>query len=302
MPASRKFSPNNRKQSKQTSLEVKESALLMNFLQQQLPDKSRTTIKSLLTHRQVSVNHKIVTRYDHAIHPGEVVLITWGRVPEEVRLPGIRILMEDEDLIVINKMAGLLSIASNKEVDKTAYSLLSQHVKTADPKNKIFVVHRLDRETSGIMLFAKNQEVQKSLQEEWKNTIMERTYLAVVEGMFEQEKGTITSYLRESKALIVYSSQDPDSGQKAVTHYKVLNQKDGYALLEVNLETGRKNQIRVHMQDIGHSIVGDKKYGAKTNPLGRLGLHARVLSFKHPKSGMVVRFETPVPSVFRKLF
>jgi len=287
---------------KQTSHLVTEPALLMDFLLNKFSDKSRTSIKSLLSHRQVAVDHKTVTRHDHKLKPGETVMITWGIVPEEVRLQGVKILMEDEYLVIIEKEAGLLSIASRKEKDKTAYSQLSQHVKSQDPINKIFVVHRLDRETSGVMIFAKSQEIQALLQEDWKDTIMERTYLAVVEGLPDPPEGTITSWLRESKALIVYSSQNPDNGQKAVTHYKTLRKSNQYTLLEVNLETGRKNQIRVHMQDIGHSIAGDKKYGARTNPLGRLGLHAQVISFKHPKTGMTVRFETKIPGVFRKLF
>ncbi len=283
-------------------MKVMEPALLMNFLQQHFSDKSRTTIKSILTHRQVSVDHKIITQHDHALLPGQTVIVNWGRTPEEIHYPGMSILFEDEFLIVIEKEAGLLSIASDKETDKTAYSMLSHHVKKEDPKNKIFVVHRLDRETSGVMLFAKSQEIQFLLQEEWKKTIMERTYIAVVEGTLDKDHGTITSWLRESKALIVYSSQDPEKGQKAITHYKVLKQKGTYSMLEVNLETGRKNQIRVHLKDIGHSIAGDKKYGAITNPLRRLGLHARILSFKHPKTGMVVRFETQIPPRFLKLF
>jgi 23S rRNA pseudouridine1911/1915/1917 synthase len=286
----------------QTTLNVAKPDLLMNFLQHHLPDKSRTTIKSILTHRQVSVDHKIVTQHNYNLLPGQLVIISWGRAPEEIHYPGMSILFEDEYIIVIEKAAGLLSIASDKEAEKTAYSMLSHHVKKVDPRNKIFVVHRLDRETSGVMLFAKNQEIQFLLQEEWKKTIMERIYLAVAEGSFDKDHGTITSWLRESKALIVYSSQDPEKGQKAITHYKVLKHKDNFTLLEVNLETGRKNQIRVHLKDIGHSIAGDKKYGATTNPMKRLGLHAQILSFRHPRTGMVVRFETPIPPKFLKLF
>lgn len=302
MQQHRKSGSKKRDTPKQTTLQVSEPIEIMNFLQLRFPDKSRTTIKSILTHRQVSVDHKIITHHDHSLLPGQLVIINWGKVPEEIYYPGMRILFEDEYLIVIEKEAGLLSIATDKENEKTAYSMLSFHVKKEDPKNKIFVVHRLDRETSGVMLFAKSQDIQFLLQEEWKKTIMERTYIAVVEGSFVQDHGTITSWLRESKALIVYSGQDPEKGQKAVTHYKVLKQKEDYALLEVNLETGRKNQIRVHMQDIHHSIVGDKKYGATTSPLRRLGLHAQILSFKHPKTGKIVRFETPIPPKFLKLF
>lgn len=175
-------------------------------------------------------------------------------------------------------------------------------MKEQDPANKIFVVHRLDRETSGIMIFAKSEEIQAKLQENWNETIIERTYIAVVEKPIEKDKDVITSYLRESKALIVYSSNKPSEGQKAITHYSTIKKNAKYSLLEVNLETGRKNQIRVHMQVIGHSIIGDKKYGSTVSPINRLGLHAQVLAFTHPITKEQMRFETPIPKIFLKLF
>ncbi len=198
--------------------------------------------------------------------------------------------------------ASLSFPSTEKQKDNTAYSILSSHVKKQDPRNRIFVVHRLDRETSGLMMFAKSEKIQKLLQESWNATIEERTYLAVVEGYVEKKQDTITSYLVESKALIVYSSKNPEVGQKAVTHYEVLKSNKNFSLLKVNLETGRKNQIRVHAKGMGHSVIGDEKYGAKTDPIKRLGLHAWVLAFKHPTTGKDFRFETEIPAKFTNLF
>ncbi|HEX3010800.1 MAG TPA: RNA pseudouridine synthase, partial [Syntrophomonadaceae bacterium] len=171
-----------------------------------------------------------------------------------------------------------------------------------DPENRIFIVHRLDRDTSGVMLFAKNEGVKHLLQDTWKEVMVDRAYVAVVEGQVKEKEGTIKSWLKETKTKLMYSSSTPGDGLEAITHYKVLQAAAKYSLMELRLETGRKNQIRVHMKDIGHSIIGDKKYGADTNPIGRLGLHAHILAFKHPTSGEIMRFETEVPRKFSRLF
>jgi 23S rRNA pseudouridine1911/1915/1917 synthase len=275
---------------------------LLSFLLKQMPEKSRSTVKSLLSHRQVSVDYKVATQFNHLLKAGQEVIINWGRVQDQSTDRGIKVYFEDPYLIVVEKKSGLLSIASDKEKDRTAYGILSKMVKKENPENLIFIVHRLDRETSGLMLFAKSYEVQQLLQQAWKDSIVERSYVVVVGGRVEQEQATVTSWLKENKALVMYSSPDPTDGQKAVTHYKVLKRSDQYSLLEVKLETGRKNQIRVHMKDIGHSVVGDKKYGSVLNPLRRMGLHARVLAFRHPVTGKEVHFETPIPRKFSELF
>ncbi|MBI1836870.1 MAG: RluA family pseudouridine synthase [Flavobacteriia bacterium] len=268
-----------------------------------LVGKSRDNIKSLLKKKLVEVEGKVETKYNHALKPGQKVTIRpkAGSI-EQKKYTGIEIVFEDKDLIVINKDAGLLTIATNKETKKTAFAILSEHVKKKNPANKIFIVHRLDRETSGLLLFAKNEEIKAKLQENWNDTILERTYLALVEGKLEKSSGVHVSYLIESpSSLLVHSSQNASKGQKAVTHYKTIVSKKGVSLMEVNLETGRKNQIRVHFQDLKHPIVGDKKYGATNHSLGRLGLHAKVLAFTHPKTGKVVRFESEIPKKFLKL-
>jgi 23S rRNA pseudouridine1911/1915/1917 synthase len=298
----KKKQPTSPSQDKITQLEVKEPAELMSFLIDALPSRGRNAIKSILARGQVHVNNKAVTKYNHPLLPGQQVSIYWAKVVEPVKMIGVHILHEDDDLIVIQKEAGLLSISTDKEEELTAYRQLSEHVKSHNPKNRIYVVHRLDRDTSGVMMFAKNEKAQQTLQNSWQDAVLERTYIALVEREVKKPEGTITSWLKENKAMVMYSSQRPDDGQLAITHYKVMQSNRDFSLLEVNLETGRKNQIRVHMKDIGHPIVGDKKYGSKSIVIGRLGLHARILAFEHPTTGQALRFESKIPEKFLRPF
>jgi 23S rRNA pseudouridine1911/1915/1917 synthase len=287
---------------KEVAFKVTGNSELMKFLIEKFPEKSRTTIKSLLAHKQITVDDMVTTKFDHPLKRGQMVFLNKKKSDEKPRFRGMRIVHEDADVIVIDKASGLLSMASGTEKTKTAYSMLSEYVKRFNPQNLIFIVHRLDRDTSGIMMFAKSKKVQEVLQKDWNSVIVERSYVVVVEGTVEKTEGTVTSWLKENKALVMYSSQTPDDGQKAVTHYKVLKSDKQFSLLEVKLETGRKNQIRVHMKDMGYPVTGDKKYGAKLNPIGQMGLHARVLAFKHPSSGKTLRFDTPIPGKFLKIF
>lgn len=295
-------SKSTKSKAKQTVLKVTEPSELLSFLIAKLDGKSRNSIKSLLSHRQISVNYKIVTQFNHPLEAGQDVLVNFTPVQEDNRFFGLKIVFEDPYLVVIEKKSGLLSIGTDKEREKTAYTILSDQVKKENPRNKIFVIHRLDRETSGLMMFAKSMEIQEKVQKTWEETILDRIYVALVEGSVEKEEGTITSWLKESVALKMHSAPYDNGGQKAITHYKVLEKNKYFSLLEAKLETGRKNQIRVHMQDIGHPVVGDKKYGSKQNPIGRVGLHARVLAFVHPITGKIVRFETNVPRKFLTVF
>ncbi len=284
------------------SFTVKETAELMKYLVMQLPHKNRNNIKTMLKKREVLVEGKVVTQFNHVLQPGQKVELTTSFAPRARQMKGISIVYEDNDLIVVNKNAGLLSMATEKEKTNTVYRMLSNYVKEENRENRIFIVHRLDRETSGLMMFAKSEEMQKLLQESWKQTISDRSYLAVVPGKLDPPQGTFSSFLFESSAFIVYSSQNPEKGQASVTNYSTMRSNDNYSLLKVDLETGRKNQIRVHMKDLGHPVVGDRKYGSKINPIGRLGLHAWVLAFTHPVSGKKFRFETSIPGSFMKLF
>lgn len=277
---------------------VAEPGLLMAFLIAQLPHKNRNNIKTLLSNKQILVDGAVYTQFNHPLLPGQIVTVAANRAPEISQYRGLTILFEDQFLIVINKQAGLLSMSTSKEHDRTAYGILSDYVKKQKPENKVFIIHRLDRETSGVMMFARSENVQRLMQESWNDTTKERTYVALVEGVPEPPTGSVSSYLHESKALIVYSSQNPDSGRLSVTNYATVKANENYALLELELETGRKNQIRVHMQDIGHPIAGDAKYGALTDPIGRLGLHAERLNFEHPITYERMQFDAPVPKTF----
>ncbi len=300
----RRVSERNPKDTKKAEVhfEVSEPAELMTFLLDKMPHKSRHNIKSYLRDKQVLVDNKAETQYNYKLRVGQSVNIKSSKAPEIQKYKGLTIIYEDQYLLVIEKQEGFLSIATEKQKLYNAYSTLSDHVKKQDPANRIFVVHRLDRETSGLMMFAKSERIQKLLQESWNETIQQRTYLAVVEGHIEYPLGTVRSYLVESKALTVYSTSNPDLGKEAITHYDTIDATEFNTLVKVNLETGRKNQIRVHMKDIGHPIVGDEKYGAKTDPIGRLGLHAWVLSFVHPITDEEMYFETTVPKKFLSLF
>lgn len=291
----------NEKRGREDCLTVSENTELLQFLLAQMPAQSRNNIKSLLAHGQISVDNLMITQFNHPLTPGQKVTINWGKIQEGSGPQGLRILFEDPHLIVIEKQAGLLSIATEKEKEHTAYSILTDYLRNQDPSNRIFIVHRLDRETSGVMMFAKSQAVQQKLQDNWKTLVLERSYMVVVEGSIKKDQGTVTSWLKESKSLVMYSSPKPTDGKKAVTHYKVLKSNKNCSLLEVHLETGRKNQIRAHMQEIGHSVIGDRKYGARSNPIHRLGLHAHVLAFIHPVTGETLRFETSTPKDFLQL-
>ncbi|MDD3687538.1 MAG: RluA family pseudouridine synthase [Bacteroidales bacterium] len=274
---------------------------LLDFIMSKFPDRSRNKLKSWIKHKNVEVNNKPETNPFFKILSGDKIEVYPGRVFEGRELKGISIVYEDDSLIVIYKPTGLLSVSANKP-SATAYSLLSEHIKAQDPKNRIFIVHRLDRETSGLMMFARNENVQRILQDNWKEMVFERKYIAVNSGVLNRPEGTVTSYLVENKAMTVYSTNEPDKGQLAITHYKTLKRRKPYTLMEIVLETGRKNQIRVHMSDLGHPIIGDKKYGSADNPFNRIGLHAWILGFTHPVTGEKMRFESDIPAEFLSLF
>jgi 23S rRNA pseudouridine1911/1915/1917 synthase len=281
---------------------VEKKDTLLACLLISLPHKSRNVLKAVLRDGQVMVDGTPVSQFDQGLRPGQRIEVRWDKKTPQQQPLGLNIVYEDQELIIINKPAGLLTIATDKEKRKTAYAVLSNYVKQEDPENKIFVIHRLDRETSGLLMFAKNETIKVQIQENWTTTIDERTYIGVVEGEVQQQEGTIVSWLKESKAFIVYSSQNPQHGQKAVTHYKKIKGNNTFSLLQINLETGRKHQIRVHMQDIKHPIIGDSKYGSTQSPIRRMGLHAQVLAFTHPKTGKACRFETEIPRKFLQLF
>jgi 23S rRNA pseudouridine1911/1915/1917 synthase len=284
-----------------TILQVENDSTLMPFLIQELKDKSRDNIKSLLRNKQVWIKGKAVSQFNHPLRTGEAVTIRWVRASDMPSDRYLNIVFEDDHIIVVDKKAGLLSVSDGND-HVTAYGVLTEWVQKQKPDNKVYIVHRLDQYTSGLLMFAKSEGVQNTFRNNWKSFISERMYIAVVEGQVKKAKGRISSFLSENKALVMISSQDPKQGKMAVTHYKTIRSSRDYSLLQVNLDTGKKNQIRVHMQDLGHSVAGDKKYGAKTNPIGRLCLHAALLALKHPITGELLRFDSRVPGDFLRLF
>lgn len=282
------------------TLTVQGENTLLPFLFDCLKEQSKSSVKALLSRGQISVNGTVTSQFNTPLVPGDEVLVSYERGKVEFNNPLLTILWEDDSLIVVNKKNGLLSVASQRVRERTAYHLLSEYVKKSDPRNKIFVLHRLDRDTSGIMMFAKTPQVQKELQSNWNDMITARSYVAVVEGKPEKETDLLISNLTENAQMQVYVTAGGD-GKEAITRYRLLSSNGSYSLLELDLETGRKNQIRAQMQSIGHSIAGDYKYGAETDPAGRMLLHARRLHFIHPVTGQEMRFETRIPTVFSSL-
>jgi len=262
----------------------------------------RTKVKQLCKYRAIQVNDEGVKSIDHFLIQGDRVSINKDRIDPRVSPPlGIKIIYEDEAVIVTEKPSGLLTIASETEKTKTAYYQLNEFLKlrACGAGERIFIIHRLDKDTSGLIVFAKNEAVKQILQDSWNK--VEKRYYAVVEGVPTKKQGEIMSHLRETKSLKVYSGRHSDEAKSATTKYQVLKQSHGYALLDILLVTGRKNQIRVHLADIGHPVAGDKKYGARTDPFNRLGLHSYLLSFKHPVTGNTMRFESKLPDRFRNI-
>jgi 23S rRNA pseudouridine1911/1915/1917 synthase len=230
------------------------------------------------------------------VHAGQVIEIAAGR-PEAVEPPG-RIHFRDAHLLAVEKPAGILSVARDPAADDTFYRRLNAYVRAdSEGRERIFIVHRLDREASGLMLFALRPEVQEKLQRNWATT--EKGYWALVEGRPPEEMGTVRSWLRENRAHRVFSAPRGPESKLAITHYRVRRTAPGCTLLEVRIETGRKNQIRAHLSGLGCPVVGDRKYGARTNPIRRLGLHAFLLAFTHPVSGERIRLRLPLPPAFR---
>lgn len=283
--------------------ESPEEIRLLDFLSANFPDRKRTGLKQMLAHRQVKVGGNIVTQATRPLVAGEEVLVNLNREFREFYHRRLRIVYEDDHVIVVHKGYGLLSMADDSaRTAETAYSILRDYLKNEHPGNKLFIVHRLDRDTSGLMLFAKTIEAKEALQHNWNNMVLERKYLCVVEGVPEPVEGTVRSYLSENSRHEVYSMPDDSQGGKlAVTRYRTLGVRGGFTLVECELDTGRKNQIRVHMKQLGTPISGDRRYGGAPSPIHRMALHAQSLKFVHPITRRQMSFSTPVPDSFHRL-
>lgn len=271
---------------------------LLAFLFEKMKDRSRTTVKSYLTHRQVSVNGRMTTRHDTPLRAGDRVEITREHIGTGLHHPLMRIVFEDGHLIVIDKRNGLLSMATDREKEKTAYHILTEYVRRTDPAGRIFTVHRLDRETSGLMLFVRNERVKEAFKQDWKGMVTDRRYIAVVEGRMPRREGVIDAPLSENQNYKVYVDRS-GAGRESVTRYRVLREGGQRSLVELKLDTGRKNQIRAHLEYIGCPILGDRKYGASADA-ERVYLHAFKLAFRHPATGRELSFSTRIPRQFEE--
>jgi 23S rRNA pseudouridine1911/1915/1917 synthase len=285
------------------SYTVEQPSELLAFLFASRPEVKRTKVRQWLKYGSIHVNGRLVTRSNHPLQAGDVVSIRPKGTMRAARLlpPGMKVLFEDASLIVIEKPANVLSMASAKERAKTAYAFLTNYVRRGNREGseRVWIVHRLDRETSGLMVFAKTEAAKLALQADWSTT--DKRYLAVVEGRPPDDHGVLSSDLDESNPFKVYSAPPSERTRRAVTHYRVVKRTATRALIELTPETGRRNQLRVHLADTGCPIVGDLKYEAKSDPARRLGLHATFLQFTHPLSGALLRFESPLPTELARL-
>ncbi|MFV0536174.1 MAG: RluA family pseudouridine synthase [Dysgonomonas sp.] len=275
---------------------------LLDFLIEKQVRKSRNAIKSLLAHKQIKVNGKLITQFDFELNKGDrVAVMKFDQSRKEKKMKGLKIVFEDEDFIIVDKEAGFLSVSTDKEKMRTVYGLLNEYVKKQNKNARVFVLHRLDREVSGLLIFARTAELQDVFQKNWDNLVKKYLYTGVVDGVPAKKEDTLVSWLTENKNFVMMSSSYDNGGLKSVSHYKVLKSVGHYSLLEFDLETRRKNQLRVQMQQIGCPIVGDKKYGASKNPIKRIALHAGELQLKHPTTGELLEFKSSLPKVMQQL-
>ena len=274
---------------------------LLNFLLNNVKE-SRSKIKATLQGRGIKVNGKTVTQFDYPVAAGTKIEVSkTKRNNDKLKSRYVKIVYEDQYLVVIEKNIGILSMAAGHK-SLNVKAVLDDYFKKTRQRCTAHVVHRLDRDTSGLMIYAKDMETEQILEHNWHDIVFDRRYVAVVSGEMENDEGTIENWLKDNKAYVTYSSPVDNGGKYAITHYRVLDRTTEHSLVEYKLETGRKNQIRVHSADMGHPVCGDIKYGNGDDPIHRLCLHAYMLHFFHPVTRARMEFETPIPSQFRMLF
>lgn len=279
---------------------VKDNAPLLEYLINNVSE-SRSKLKATLQGRGIAVNGRMVTQFDYQLKAGDKIIISRHKKQNQFKSRYVKIVYEDRWLVVVEKNIGILSMAAGHS-SLNVKSVLDDYFLKSRQKCRAHVVHRLDRDTSGLMVYAKDIETEQILEHNWHQIVYDRRYVAVVSGEMEQDNGTIANWLKDNKAYITYSSPTDNGGKYAVTHFQVLNRTTEHSLVEYKLETGRKNQIRVHSADMGHPVCGDVKYGNGDDPLHRLCLHAYMLCFTHPVTGEPMEFSTPIPTAFRSLF
>ncbi len=280
-----------------TRFTIQEEQELLPFLMKAMQGISRSRAKAILSGGGVRVNRAIVKQFDTPLKPRDIVEVSKQKPKATFQNRYVRIVYEDRHVIVIEKAAGILSMA-NVQGAFCVKSVLDDYFRKSHQRCRAHVVHRLDRETSGLLVYAKTMEAEQILEHNWQDIVTDRRYIALVSGQMEKKKGTVKSWLKENAAYVTYSSTREGDGKLAITHYETLETNEQHSLVRLKLETGRKNQIRVHMADLGHPVCGDTKYGNGDDPIHRLALHAYRLHFYHPITGEHLRFETPIPKPF----
>lgn len=277
-------------------------APLLEWLLANVKGQSRTKVKQTLQGRGIRVDGKTVTRFDLPLNPGMKVAVSMTKKNNDTfRSRYLKIVYEDRYLVVVEKAVGILSMAAGHS-SLNVKTVLDEYFSKTRQHCQAHVVHRLDRDTSGLMIYAKDKQTELALEQDWHGTVYDRRYVAVVSGEMEENEGTVANWLKDNKAYVTYSSATDNGGKYAVTHFHTLARTVDHSLVEFRLETGRKNQIRVHTADMGHPVCGDIKYGNGDDPCHRLCLHAYVLCFYHPVTHKPMEFETPIPPEFRRLF
>lgn len=279
--------------------EIQTDTTLLDALAELFPDTSRTTLRQMLQQDRIRVNGAQEKNAKRALKRGDVVAVA-SRSTVSTLDSRVSILYEDEWILVIDKASGLLTVASPGEKDETVQAFLNEYLQTKDRRARIHVVHRLDRDSSGVLVFAKDYETRELLKGRFAEHDIERVYVAIIEGSMKPSSGTIRSFLDEDSAIKVRTVKNPLKGRQAISHYRTIERGERYSMLEVRLETGRKNQIRVHLAESGHPIVGDDVYGNGDRLVGRLALHAKLLGFVHPHTEKKLVFTSPIPDAFRK--
>ena len=292
----------NEQQGEWSHFQVESESTLLSFLLEHLQGQSRSKIKATLQGRGVQVDGKEVTQFDYPLLPGMKVKVSKTKRNREVlHSRYVKIVYEDAYIVVIEKQPGILSMpAGHKSLNVKA--VLDDYFHRSKQTCHAHVVHRLDRDTSGLMIYAKDMQTEQLLEHSWKEYVYDRRYVAVLSGVMTDQEGTVANWLKDNQAYVTFSSPVDNGGKYAVTHFYVLDRTDGYSLVEFKLDTGRKNQIRVHAADLGHPVCGDVKYGNGDDPCGRLALHAFLLCIEHPVTHERMEFETPIPGSFRNVF
>lgn len=290
----------NNRQDAYANYTVRGEATLLDWLLANLKE-SKSKVKATLKNSGIKVNGKFRTQFDYPLHNGDRVSVSKSKKNNTFHSKFLKLVYEDQYLVVIEKNVGILSMAAGHST-LNVKTVLDDYFRRTRQHCTAHVVHRLDRDTSGLMIYAKDMQTEQILEHDWHNIVYDRRYVAVVSGEMEDDEGTIANWLKDNRAYITYSSPVDNGGKYAVTHFHVLDRTATHSLVEYRLETGRKNQIRVHSADMGHPVCGDVKYGNGDNPIGRLCLHAYILCFYHPINHKRMEFETEIPADFRKLF